>query len=95
MTDIISKVSNDDTSLVEVAYELLVLSPRSGGSVDDITDFVDQCQVISTRLIAKAAEGSGDDFFSTEDDDDDDDDEDDDEEDEIPSRRSSFMKKNK
>ena len=50
LNDVINKVSAESTSLVEVAFELLVLRPRNEGADVDISEFVDQCNAISEML---------------------------------------------
>lgn len=50
LNDVINKVSSEGTSLVEVAFELLVLRPRNEGSEEDISEFVDQCNIISEMI---------------------------------------------
>ena len=50
LNDVINKVSSESTSLVEVAFELLVLRPRNEGAEVDISEFVDQCNAISEML---------------------------------------------
>ena len=51
LNDVINKVSSESTSLVEVAFELLVLRPRNEGAEVDISEFVDQCNAISEMLV--------------------------------------------
>jgi hypothetical protein len=78
LNDVINKVTSEDTSLVEVAYELLVLRPRKEEHLEDISDFVDQCNAIAERLLLEG--DSEEDQYVELVNDDEDEDEDDDEE---------------
>jgi TATA-binding protein-associated factor Taf7 len=82
LNDVINKVTSEDTSLVEVAYELLVLRPRKEEHLEDISDFVDQCNVIAERLLLEGDSEEDQYVELVNDDDDDDEDEDEEEEDE-------------
>ena len=81
--DMISCIAKDETSLVEVAYELLVVQSNSykvhaGKNIELLDEFADQVNVLinSTDIIDSSR--YSDDEEDDEDDDDDEDDEDDD-----------------
>lgn len=66
LADIIDKVSNDDTSLVEIAYELLLMRGqghtikseewlRMGITNEDgLEEFADQCHIICREIVGRA-----------------------------------------
>ena len=84
--DMISCIAKDETSLVEVAYELLVVQSNSykvhaGKNIELLDEFADQVNVLinSTDIIDSSR--YNDDEEEDDDEEDDDDDEDDDEDD--------------
>ncbi len=82
--DMISCIAKDETSLVEVAYELLVVQShsnkaRSGKNLELLDEFADQVNVLINNIeIADSNRYSTDTDDDNDDDDDDDDSDDDD-----------------
>lgn len=98
LNDVIAHVIDEDTSLVEVAYELLVLGAQTGNEIQDISDFVDECNVIAKRLQETGGDrlaGDGDEDDEDDDEEEDEDDEDDDEDDIVMGRRIGTARKQK